>query len=147
MRRRLLGVAASVAGLAAVVFSHPAKGPGIKPAASTKTAASPAKVSGPVAPAGGGGPVNATGKAENYGYGILAVSVSISGGRIVDVAVPRLRTLESYSQSIAQQVIPILGREVLQAQSANINGISGATYTSEAYAYSLQSALTSLGFK
>jgi uncharacterized protein with FMN-binding domain len=41
----------------------------------------------------------------------------------------------------------MLRNEILSAQSAHINAISGATYTSEAYAYSVQSALDALGVK
>ncbi len=62
----------------------------------------------------------------------------------MEVGVANLQTAESYSQSLAQQVIPILRNEVLAAQSAKVNVISGATYTSEAYLYSLQSALDQL---
>jgi len=89
----------------------------------------------------------ALGKSEQYGYGVLAVKVTERGGHITDVSVATLQTAEQYSQSLAQQVIPILRNEALSAQSAHINGISGATYTSEAYAYSLQSALDALGKK
>ncbi|HVC13890.1 MAG TPA: FMN-binding protein [Acidimicrobiales bacterium] len=86
----------------------------------------------------------ATGRLEQYGYGQLSVRVTMSGGKITNVAVATLQTAESYSQQLAAQVIPILQREVLSAQSAQINGLSGATYTSEAYAYSVQSALDKL---
>lgn len=89
---------------------------------------------------------SATGQAVNYGYGVLAVRVSISGGHITAVSVPVLQTAESYSQQLAQQVIPMLKSEVLSAQSANISTISGASYTSEAYAMSLQNALKKLHF-
>jgi uncharacterized protein with FMN-binding domain len=75
------------------------------------------------------------------------VKVTVSGNKITGLSVPVLQTAEPYSQSLAQQVIPMLRNEVLSAQSARINGISGATYTSEAYAYSLQAALDSLHFK
>lgn len=92
-------------------------------------------------------PVGAVGKNENYGYGALAVKVTVKGARILDVAVSKLQTAESYSQQLAQQVIPMLRSEVLSAQSARIQAVSGATYTSEAYAYSLQSALDRLHFK
>jgi FMN-binding domain len=51
-----------------------------------------------------------------------------------------------YSQSIAQPVIQVLHREVLAAQGVHVNAISGATYTTEAYLYSVQSALTKLHF-
>jgi len=89
---------------------------------------------------------SATGPAEQYGYGVLAVKVTVSGGRITDLSVPNLQTAEAYSQQLADAVIPMLRRQVLQVQSANIAGVSGATYTSEAYAISLQKALQSLHF-
>ncbi|KJF17313.1 FMN-binding protein [Acidithrix ferrooxidans] len=92
---------------------------------------------------------NATmvGKLENYGYGQMAVKVTITNNKITDVTVSSLQTAESYSLQIEQQVVPILKSEVLKAQSTRIMGITGATYTSEAYAYSIQSALTKLHFK
>ena len=51
------------------------------------------------------------------------------------------------SQSIDQQSIPLLEQQALQAQSANLQGVSGASYTSAGFEQSLQSALTKLGFK
>ncbi len=86
----------------------------------------------------------AVGALENYGYGILSVRVTVLGSRIESVAVQRLQTAEQYSQQLAAQAIPMLHSEVLSAQSAQINGISGASYTSQAYALSLQSALDRL---
>jgi uncharacterized protein with FMN-binding domain len=77
-----------------------------------------------------------------YGYGELAVRVTVSNGRITQVTVPTLQVAEQTSQDIADQALPMLKREVLSAQSANIQGVSGATYTSQAYAQSLQSALS-----
>ena len=74
------------------------------------------------------------------------MKVTVSGGRIRDVTVPKLLVAEQYSQQLAQSVIPMLRSEVLKAQSANISGVSGATYTSEAYALSLQAALKQLHF-
>jgi uncharacterized protein with FMN-binding domain len=79
-----------------------------------------------------------------YGYGELAVQVTVSKGRIASVQVTGLRTADQYSEALALQVIPLLRSEVLHAQSANINGVSGATYTSEAFATSLQAALSHL---
>ena len=90
------------------------------------------------------GKASATGPVEQYGYGELSVKVTVSGGRITNVSVPKLLVAESYSQQLAQQVVPMLRSQVLQAQNANINGVSGATYTSEAYAMSLQAALKQL---
>jgi uncharacterized protein with FMN-binding domain len=99
--------------------------------------------SAPAAPAVPAGVHSATGTLEQYGYGELAVRVTVDGSRITAVSVPALRTAEPYSQQLAQQVIPMLRSEVL-AHGARINGISGATYTSEAYAISLQAALDKL---
>lgn len=90
---------------------------------------------------------SAVGPLENYSYGQLAVKVTIANNRIVDLSVESLQTLESYSQQLEQYVVPILKAEVLQAQSTKINAVSGATYTSEAYAYSIQGALDKLHFK
>jgi len=89
---------------------------------------------------------SSTGPIEQYGYGQLNVRVTITGNKITHLAVPTLQTAEQYSQQLAAQAIPMLTSEVLKAQSVNINGISGATYTTEAYVTSLQSALKSLHF-
>jgi uncharacterized protein with FMN-binding domain len=79
-----------------------------------------------------------------YGYGQLSVTVTVRGSQIVAVSVPALHTIDQYSQQLAAQVIPMLRAEVLAAHSAQIHGVSGATYTSEAYAQSIQSALDKL---
>jgi uncharacterized protein with FMN-binding domain len=73
-------------------------------------------------------------------YGDVQVEVTIKGGKITDVR-PLMMPVGGHSGRIAAYVAPILRSEALAAQSANINIISGATYTSEAYAMSLQSAL------
>jgi FMN-binding domain len=87
------------------------------------------------------------GVSEQYGYGELTASVTVSGGHITDVKVPAIRAAEQYSQQLASQVIPMLRNEVLAAQSANISAVSGATYTSQAYALSVQAALDKAHFK
>ena len=65
----------------------------------------------------------------------------ISGGRITDVKLLRSPQNEPQSAFISSQALPLLREEVLQAQSAKIDAISGATFTSEDYAASVQSAL------
>jgi uncharacterized protein with FMN-binding domain len=115
------------------------------PAPSASPAGS-ARATGPAARQGGatGQAKSATGAVVGYGYGELSVTVTVRSGQITDVSVPLLRTAEPYSQQLAQQVIPMLKSEVLAAHSAQIHGVSGATYTSEAYAQSIQSALDKL---
>jgi len=87
------------------------------------------------------------GATEQFGYGQLAVKVTASGNRITNVTVPAIQTAEPYSQQLASQVIPMLRSEVLSGQNARISGVSGATYTSQAYAASLQAALDQLHIK
>ena len=112
---------------------------------STGPAAGGSPSSQPSRPAGaGGGTHSATGALERYGYGELAVRVTVSRNRITNVTVPALQTADPTSQQIADQAIPMLRSEVLAADSASINGVSGATFTSEAYATSVQAALDKL---
>ena len=65
----------------------------------------------------------------------------ISNGHITDVQAVQLPTDRAESAYISQQAGPWLRTEALKAQSANIDIISGATYTSQSYAQSLESAL------
>ncbi len=89
----------------------------------------------------------ANGAEVNYNYGILSVSVTVTGGKITKVGIASLDDGgNARSQSIDQQSIPVLEQQALQAQSANIQGVSGASYTSAGFAQSLQSALSQLGF-
>ena len=74
-------------------------------------------------------------------FGDVQVRVVISNGRITDVQAVQLPTDRAESAYISQQVGPWLRTEALQAQSATIDIISGATYTSQSYAQSLESAL------
>jgi uncharacterized protein with FMN-binding domain len=83
----------------------------------------------------------AAGDAIEYQYGVLQLKATLAAGRLTDVTVVRLEPEPGRSQSIDAQAIPLLHAEALKAGSANVDVISGATYTSEAYAQSLQSAI------
>lgn len=74
-------------------------------------------------------------------FGDVQVKVVISGGKITDVQALHLPFDRQRSAQISQFAGPRLHDEVLQAQSAQIDSISGATYTSNAYAQSVQAAL------
>jgi uncharacterized protein with FMN-binding domain len=146
-------VAASVAGFAGIVALHAGGAPSLSGAAAPLAPVSSAP--GTTTPGARTVPTTtavpatgtAVGTSEQYGYGVLAVKVTEQSGHITDVSVASLQTAEQYSQNLAQQVIPMLRSEVLSAQSAQINAISGATYTSQAYAASVQSALDALAAK
>ncbi|MHB8190536.1 MAG: FMN-binding protein [Ferrimicrobium sp.] len=113
-------------------------------ATNSRTATPSTNAPSTVAPSTTAHATSAIGRKVNFGYGTLSVKVTADGRRINNVSVSSLQTLESYSLQIAQQVTPILRSEVIQAQSAQISAITGATYTSQAYAMSLQSALDKL---
>lgn len=74
-------------------------------------------------------------------YGDVQVRVVIADGRITDVQALQLPTDRAESAFISQQAGPMLHDEVIQAQSAHIDIIGGATYTSDSYAASVESAL------
>jgi uncharacterized protein with FMN-binding domain len=76
--------------------------------------------------------------------GDLQVRVRATGAKITSVGFARLNLNGPESQQISSSVIPQLEQQTLAAQSANINGVSGATYTSQAYETSLQAALDKL---
>ena len=80
------------------------------------------------------------GKAYDVSYGTVQVKVSITGSRITDVT-PMSLPYGGRSGDISASAAPQLRREALSAQSAHIDTVSGASYTSAGYAMSLQSAL------
>jgi uncharacterized protein with FMN-binding domain len=82
-----------------------------------------------------------TGQLVRTPYGPVQVEVTLDANTISDVTALQLPFDRSYSARISRVVAPMLREETLQAQSAQINLISGATYTSKGYAMSLQSAL------
>ncbi|MHB8509621.1 MAG: FMN-binding protein [Candidatus Dormibacteria bacterium] len=82
-----------------------------------------------------------TGSDISMRFGDVQVKVIVKGGRIADVQTPQMPFDRPRSADISQQAAPLLHDEVLQAQSAQIDSLSGATYTSDAYDQSLQSAL------
>lgn len=88
----------------------------------------------------------ATGGSVNYIFGILSVNVSVTKTKITNVSIAAINDGGNpRSVSIDQYAIPILEKEAVQAQNANIQSISGASYTSAGFAQSLQSALAQLG--
>ena len=83
----------------------------------------------------------ATGHTIQTRYGPVQVRITERGGRLVNVVAVQLPGADQHSQQIAAYAAPILQSEALKADSARIDVVSGATYTSDGYAQSLQSAL------
>jgi uncharacterized protein with FMN-binding domain len=109
-----------------------------KPAATT-----PAAAPTTAAPASKAVSGTFTGSAIDVGYGIVQVKITVANGKITDaqaVQVPNGR-----NDRWTQMSVPVLRQRTLAAQSANINGVSGASYTSYGWYTSLVSALKQAG--
>jgi uncharacterized protein with FMN-binding domain len=138
-RAPIFVLAGTVAGLAGILSFH------TRPITSSALPGA-----SPGASEGGGslkGVRTAEGATEQYGFGELAVQVMARGDRIINVTVPLLQVGDQYSGQLARLAIPRLRYEVLSAQSASIHGVTGASYTSQAYVESLQAALDKLHIK
>ena len=79
-------------------------------------------------------------------YGTITVTVVVTGGKLTDVhGSATVPPQDGRSQRINARALPLLRTEALQARSANIDVISGATVSSNAYRQALQSALSQAG--
>ena len=82
-----------------------------------------------------------TGDSVDAFYGLVQVQVVVQNGKITDVSFLQYPSDRQTSREISSQAMPYLKQEAIQAQSANVDIVSGATQTSEAFRQSLQSAL------
>jgi uncharacterized protein with FMN-binding domain len=141
----MLTTVAGLVGLRAAVTPPPTQAlgsAGLATEAGTNHAASrsPSVQRSPTGGSSPGGPRVVVGKAYDVSYGVVQLRVTMQGTRITDitpVSLPR----GGRSSDISQYAAPQLRREALSAQSAHIDSVSGASYTSAGYARSLQSAL------
>ena len=86
-----------------------------------------------------------TGDVAQTRWGPVQVAVSVAGGKVTDVQVVEYPTENPRDQEINSYALPILIKETIADQSADIDMVSGATVTSEGYIQSLQSALDQAG--
>jgi hypothetical protein len=82
-----------------------------------------------------------TGESVQTRWGPVQVRVTVAGGRITDVTAVTYPQDNPRDQQINSSALPELRSEALRAQGADIDTVSGATYTSDGYRESLQSAL------
>ena len=82
-----------------------------------------------------------TGISSMTRWGPVQVKITVSGGKITAVDLPSYPSNDNRSVAINRNAVPLLVQSTLTAQSANVNSVSGATYTSASYKISLQSAL------
>ncbi|MFI9153291.1 FMN-binding protein [Streptomyces sp. NPDC053367] len=136
VRRALLATVATVSGVVLLLSLKPASDP------AAASAPPPPPVSAAQRPAPGAGTV--TGAVATTQYGPVQVRLTLSGGRIT-----RAEAVQApgggRSGEITGMAVPRLNQAAVTAQSARIDAVSGATYTSEGYRQSLQSALDQAG--
>jgi uncharacterized protein with FMN-binding domain len=149
MRRFVIAVIGTVAGLAALLSfksasstagtTATASGTTSTPSASSgSTSKTATKTSGTSSQTGG---TTLTGLVEQSPYGPTQVAVTLDGKKIVAVRVLQHTDDGTMSQQIDSNALPQLTKEALTAQSGKIDAVTGASYTSAGYIKSLQSAL------
>jgi uncharacterized protein with FMN-binding domain len=148
MRRLVPALLVTIVGLVLIASFHTSSAPTAVTTPSSGAVTSP-QTSAP--PAGASPPPSSTGSSnstrqytgstiENR-YGPVQVRITVSGSKLTDVEALQMPEDREHSARISDQAGPLLRSEALQAQSAKIDVVSGATFTSESYAQSLQSAL------
>jgi uncharacterized protein with FMN-binding domain len=144
MRRSPLVLAGTLAGTAGVLAFHAHAAP--VTAATTVTASATPSATATASGSGSATSGTATGDAVDTQYGAAQVKVTVKDGKITSIEAVQLQGNDPRSVQISSSAEPVLQQEALAAQSADIDAVSGATYTSDSYRQSLQSALDKLGF-
>lgn len=149
--RGIAGLSALLAGIGLLVAAKAATSPSTPaqvalPAAPAPTTTAPTTGSGPATSAppptkAPTGPHTVDGDVVQTPYGPVQVALVLADGRIVDVRALQTPTDGERSVRLAELATPVLRNEVLSAQSARVDSVSGATYTSDGYAQSVQYAL------
>ncbi|MFD4263950.1 FMN-binding protein [Streptomyces sp. NPDC058534] len=137
VRRAVLAGAATVSGIVLLLSLKPASDPGSASAAGG--AAPPAAAQSPQGGRGAGSGT-VTGDAAGTQYGPVQVRLTVSGGKITGaeaVQAPK----GGQSDQVTADAVPKLNQAAVSAGTADIDAVSGATYTSAGYVKSLQSAL------
>ncbi|MER5535974.1 FMN-binding protein [Streptomyces mirabilis] len=143
LRRVVLAGAATVSGIVLLLSLKPASDPA---SASAQGAAPQQSVAGQESPQGGSAQQSSTGAQTVTGdvaqtqYGPVQVRITVSGGKITKSEVVQIPS-GGRSTEVSNASVPKLNQEAVAAGSANIDAVSGASYTSAGYKKSLQSAL------
>jgi uncharacterized protein with FMN-binding domain len=144
VKRAPVVLAATVAGVAATLGFNPrSQTPATTPAVVATTSPSTSSSSASAAASA----KTATSDAVSTRYGPVQLKVTISGGKITDVQAVQLPSSDPKSNEISSVAVPQLRQSALTKQSASIDAVSGATYTSDGYKSALQSALDKAQFR
>ncbi|MPY32469.1 FMN-binding protein [Streptomyces adustus] len=140
MRRIVLATAATVSGIVLLLSLKPTTDPNAAQAAGAipqQTAGAQESAQGGAAAAGSG---TVTGRVAQTQYGPVQVRLTMSGGKVTKAEAVQAPSGGTSTQK-TELAVPKLNQEAVAAQSADIDAVSGATYTSAGYKQSLQSAL------
>ncbi|WP_155060461.1 FMN-binding protein [Streptomyces blattellae] len=148
LRRIVLASATTVTGMVMLLALKPHEAP--EASAAPAPAPSSAPSSGPTADSGGSGGSSTgtrtiTGDSAQTIWGPVQVRITVEGGRLTDVTAIVYPQADPFETALNQSALPQLEEQALATQSADIDTVSGATYTSDGYRQSLQSALDSAG--
>jgi uncharacterized protein with FMN-binding domain len=144
LRRIAIIATGTVGGVVAVVAYHP---PSLNPVSTIGVATpAPASTGTPATtkPTSGASGIY-TGNTAQTAWGPVQVQITVSGGQITAAKALQWPNGDRRSQSIAQQSIPYLIQQTLTTKSANVLGVTGASYTSGGWRRSLASARSKAG--
>ncbi|MEW2568685.1 FMN-binding protein [Streptomyces sp. NPDC047070] len=146
LRRVVLAGAATVSGIVLLLALKPASDPAAASAdgAAQQQASAAPQGSGGVQAAGGTEAQTLTGDVVKTDYGNVQVRITVAGGKITSAAALQSPT-GGRSTTVSTDAVPKLNKAAVTAGSADIDAVSGATYTSGGYKKSLQSALDKAG--
>ncbi|MDX6714931.1 MAG: hypothetical protein QOH30_1489 [Baekduia sp.] len=152
MKRAPIVLSATVAGLAVTLGFH-AHAPAAPPPTTTAQASAPSSSGSSGSSGSGAAPAAAassstktvTSDVASNQYGNVQLKVTVSNGKVTKIEALQVPQNDRKSAEINAYAEPALQASALQAQSANIDTVSGATYTSDSYKTALQSALDKAG--
>ncbi len=148
MRRIAIGFMSTVSGLVLLFSYHTSTSSGGTAVADAGSATSGPASSGPASSgssSGSGTSGTFTGDAVTTRWGIVQVEITVENGKITRSEAVRFPQGNQRDVEINSYAVPILDDAAVQAQSANLDGISGATVTWGGYTQSLQSAIDQAG--
>ncbi|MFC9427142.1 FMN-binding protein [Streptomyces sp. NPDC056987] len=145
--RRAVLAAASTSAVVVLLLSLKPHRPAALAAGTPPAPAAPPSRSASSHPAGGAHPTGGTytGDAVPTQYGTVQVAATVRNGQLTAVKVVQAPSGDGRSRQLAATAVPRLTQEALAAHSAHIDAVSGASYTSQGYILSLQSALDQAG--
>ena len=159
MKRALLIAGGTIGGLGAVLMitppnlskttviaiDTPAPSPSATPTKSGSASAKPTAAAPTVAPTKpvGGVTGSFTGSVANTRYGPVQVKITVENGKIIDAQA--VQAPSGSNDRYTQKAVPRLREQTIAAQSANVQGVSGASFTSYGWYQSLASAISKAG--